>query len=119
MAEHSYLQPILAMSQLYVQLSENAALIASVLDLHARPSGVSLLRGLYISVTPHASSTLWIQGVQILVLLHTGTAHIDQKCRGSIRIQNPIRQGQGCNVLAFLAFITHIDINHVSMLPQS
>lgn len=80
------------MSQLYVQLSEDATLIASVFDLHARPSGVVLLGGFDISVTPHASSTLWVQGVQILVLLHTLIAHINQRCRGGMMIVDPTRE---------------------------
>lgn len=55
------LQAILPMSQLQMQLPEDTALIAPVLYLHAGPPGVAPLRGLDVSVAPHASSALRIQ----------------------------------------------------------
>ena len=65
----TYLQAILSVCQLNMQLSEDIALIASVLNLHARPPGVPPFRGFDFHIAPHASSSLGINRVQISVLL--------------------------------------------------
>ena len=65
----THLQPVLSVRQLNMQLSEDIALVASVLDLHAGPSGVPPFWGLDIHIAPHTGSPLRINRIQIPVLL--------------------------------------------------
>ena len=59
----SDLKSILSVSQLQMQFPEDSTLVASVLNLHAGPPGVPLLRRLDVRIAPHASCALRVQGV--------------------------------------------------------
>ena len=63
------LQAILSMRQLNMQLPEDGALVASVLNLHAGPPRVLSLWRFDVHITPHTSTPLRVQRVHVLVFL--------------------------------------------------
>ena len=66
---YAHLQAILSVRQLNMQLPEDIALVASVLDLHAWPPRVLSLWRFDVHITPYTSTPLRIQRVHVLVLL--------------------------------------------------